>query len=63
MGRSRTGSLWLMAGINWVVFFGAIVFMANLLGQKEAAARGRSDAFAACQYGGRGGLGWRLRRR
>ena len=34
-GTISTGSLWLMAGINWVVFFGAIVLMANLLGQKK----------------------------
>ena len=34
-GTISTGSLWIMAGINWIVFFVAIVFMANVLGQKK----------------------------
>ena len=34
-GTISTGSLWVMAGINWIVFFVAIVFMANVLGQKK----------------------------
>ncbi len=32
-GTISSGSLWLMTGINWIVFIGAIVFIANLLGQ------------------------------
>ena len=34
-GTIPTESLWLMAAINWVVFIAAIVFIANLLGQKK----------------------------
>ena len=34
-GTISAGSLWIMAGINWIVFFVAIVFMANVLGQKK----------------------------
>ena len=32
-GTISSGSLWIMTGINWIVFIGAIVFIANLLGQ------------------------------
>ncbi len=34
-GTISLASLWMMAGINWVVFIAAIVFMANILGQRK----------------------------
>ena len=62
-GTISSASLWIMTGINWIVFIGAIVFIANLLGQGKLAARGPTYSFAVGQYGGRGGLEWRVRRR
>ena len=34
-GTISSASLWVMAGVNWIVFIVAIVFIANLLGQRK----------------------------
>ena len=39
-GTISSGSLWIMTGINWIVFIGAIVFIANLLGQGKLRRQG-----------------------